>query len=199
MILAVGGMLALPQLKTLFAFIPVIYVLVERHLRKRSWAELGFRFTTLWQDLRATWILFVVTGFLIQPLTALLASLLFPQFLEHVLSRLPFPQDINWLVLLPLLAISLLAEEITFRSLFQGRLTPATGKIVAILLVSFLFGLSHFSPGAFLVVALDIASIFIDSILYGILYARRNNLILVWAAHLIGDIFGMVFLLNFAR
>jgi membrane protease YdiL (CAAX protease family) len=196
MILAVGGMLFLPQLKTVFAFIPVIYVLVERHLRKRSWIDLGFRFSTLWQDFRATWILFVLTGFLIQPLTALLASYLFPQYLEHVLSRLPFQQDINWLVLIPLLAISLLAEEITFRSLFQGRLSPFFGQTAAILLVSFLFGLSHYSPGVFLVVALDIASIFFDSILYGILYARRNNLILVWAAHLAGDILGMIFLLN---
>ncbi len=102
-------------------------------------------------------------------------------------------------MLLPLLAISLLAEEITFRNLFQGRLAPIIGNTVAILLVSFLFGLSHYSPGAFLVVALDIASIFVDSILYGILYARRNNLIIVWAAHLIGDIFGMIFLLNYAR
>ena len=45
-------------------------------------------------------------------------------------------------------------------------------------------------------VAIDIFGIFIDSILYGILYARRGNLVVVWAAHLLGDILGLIFLYN---
>ena len=112
-----------------------------------------------------------------------------------MISRLPFPQDINWFILVPMLAFSLLAEELTFRSLIQGRLTPFIGKTYAILLASLLFGIAHFSPGAFLIVFLDVASIFIDSILYGIIYARSHNLIVTWCAHLLGDILGMLFLI----
>jgi membrane protease YdiL (CAAX protease family) len=47
-----------------------------------------------------------------------------------------------------------------------------------------------------MIVTIDIATIFIDSILYGIIYARSNNLIVTWAAHFLGDILGMIFLLN---
>jgi membrane protease YdiL (CAAX protease family) len=195
-LITISGMLFIPQAKILFALLPVAYLLIERRLRRRTWADLGFKFSTFWQDLRGNWIWFVLAGIVVQPLTALLAKAFAPGYLEHVVSRLPFPQDINWLTLIPLLAISLIAEEMTFRSLIQGRLTPFIGKAGAILLASFLFGIAHFSPGAFMIVTIDIATIFIDSILYGIIYARSNNLIVTWAAHFLGDILGMIFLLN---
>jgi membrane protease YdiL (CAAX protease family) len=195
-VIAIGGMLLIPQAKLIFALIPVAYLLIERRLRKRTWADLGFKFSTFFQDLRANWVWFALAGFVIQPLTVLLARAFAPAYLEHVLSRLPFPQDIHWLTLIPLLAFSLIAEELTFRALIQGRLTPFIGKAGAIVLTSFLFGIAHYSPGAFTIVALDIATIFVDSVLYGLIYSRGNNLIVVWAAHLLGDILGMVFLLS---
>jgi hypothetical protein len=40
------------------------------------------------------------------------------------------------------------------------------------------------------------ATLFIDSILYDVIYARSNNLIVTWAAHLLRDILGMIFLVN---
>jgi len=61
---------------------------------------------------------------------------------------MPFPQDINWLVLIPAPAVSLLIEEMTFRVLIQDRLGPFSGSAGAILIVSILFAVAHFSPGA---------------------------------------------------
>ena len=195
-LVAIAGMLFVPQAKILFGLIPVAYLLIERSLRKRSWAELGFKFSTFWQNLRANWVWFVLAGIIVQPLTALLAKAFAPAYLEHVLSRLPFPQNINWFTLIPLLAVSLIIEEMTFRSLIQGRLTPYIGNAGAILLASLLFAVAHFSQGAFAIVAIDLITLFIDSILYGIIYAWGNNLMVVWAAHLLGDVLGMLFLLS---
>ncbi len=193
---AMCGMLLLPRLKTVFALLPPAYLLIERRARKRPWADLGFRFSTFWEDLRANWFWFLLVGVIMQPLVAMLAKAFIPAYLEHVISRLPFPQDINWFVLIPMLAFSLIAEELTFRTLIQGRLTPYFGKTGAVLLASLLFGIAHFSPGAFLIVCLDIAGIFIDSILYGIIFARSSNLVLTWLAHMLGDILGMLFLIS---
>jgi membrane protease YdiL (CAAX protease family) len=195
-LIAIAGMVFVPQVKTLFALIPVAYLLIERSLRKRTWTELGFKFSTFWQDLRANWIWFVLAGIIVQPLTGLLARAFAPAYLEHVLSRMPFPQDINWFTLIPLLAVSLIIEEMTFRSLIQGRLTPFIGNGGAIILASLLFAIAHFSRGAFAIVAIDLITVFIDSILYGIIYARGNDLIVVWVAHLLGDVLGMLFLLS---
>jgi membrane protease YdiL (CAAX protease family) len=188
------GMWFVPAAKTLFALIPVAYLLIERRLRTRTWSDLGFSIRTFWADLRANWLLFALTGFLIQPLTALWAKAHFPEFLAHVQSRLPFESGIGWGVLLPLLAVSLLGEEMTYRTLIQGRLTPFIGIPVAVGVASILFGLAHFAPGPGLVVLTDIGLIIVDSILYGVMFARRNNLWVVWLAHLLGDIGGLLVL-----
>ena len=195
-LIAIGGMVFIPQAKLLFALIPVAYLLIDRRLRNRTWAEVGFKFSSFWQDLRANWVWFVLAGIIVQPLTALLTRTFAPAYLEHVISRLPFPQDINWLTLIPLLAVSLIAEEMTFRSLIQGRLTLFIGNTGAILIASIIFAIAHFSPGAFLIVATDLITIFVDSILYGIIYARGNNLVLVWVAHFLGDVLGMIFIMS---
>jgi uncharacterized protein len=188
------GMWFVPTARTLFALIPVAYLLIERRLRKRTWNDLGFSIRTFGADLRANWLLFALTGFLIQPATALWAKAYFPEYLAHVQARLPFDGGIGWGVLLPLLAVSLLGEEMTYRSLLQGRLAPFIGIPLAVGVASLLFGLAHFASGPVLIVAVDIGLIVIDSILYGIIFARRNNLWVVWLAHLLGDIFGLLVL-----
>lgn len=188
------GMWFLPAAKTLFALIPVAYLLIERRLRKRTWADLGFSIRTFWADLRANWILFALVGFVIQPVTALWAKAYFPEFLAHVQARLPFESGIGWGVLLPLLAISLIGEEMTYRTLIQGRLAPFIGIPAAVGVGSVLFGLAHFAPSAGIVVAVDVGLIMVDSILYGVMFARRNNLWVVWLAHFIGDVLGLLVL-----
>ena len=188
------GMLLIPAAKTLFALLPVAYLLVERRLRCHTWEELGFNARTFWADLRANWFLFVLLGFIIQPLVVMWASAYFPAFLAHIQARLPFESGISWGVLLPLLAVSLLGEEMTYRTLIQGRLVPFIGIPAAIGTTSLLFGLAHFAPDPGMVVLLDVGLIVVDSILYGIMFARRNNIWVVWFAHLLGDIFGLVVL-----
>lgn len=188
------GMLLVPTAKTLFALLPVVYLLIERRLRQRTWGELGFNARTFWSDLRANWVLFVLLGFVIQPATALWARAFFPAYLEHVQARLPFESGLSWGVLLPLLAFSLIGEEMTYRTLIQGRLAAFIGIPAAVGVASLLFGLAHFAPGPGLIVLTDIGLIIVDSILYGLIFARRNNLWVVWLAHLLGDILGLIVL-----
>lgn len=190
------GMWFVPTGKTLFALIPIAYLLIERHLRNRTWTELGFTIRTFWADLRANWILFVLVGLVMQPVTALWAKAYFPEYLAHVQARLPFDSGMSWGVLLPLLAVSLLGEEMTYRTLLQGRLAPFIGVPAAVGVGSVLFGLAHFASGPALIVTMDVGLIIVDSILYGAMFARRNNLWVVWLAHFIGDILGLIVLMS---
>lgn len=96
------------------------------------------------------------------------------------------------------LAIALMGEELTHRTLIQGRLTPWIGAPAAIVVASLVFGISHYSPGPFAILALDISSIVFDSILYGIMYARSTNVIITWAAHLLGDLLGLLLIISLA-
>jgi uncharacterized protein len=110
----------------------------------------------------------------------------------HVQARLPFESGIGWLTLLPLLAISLVGEEMTYRTLIQGRLAPFIGIPAAVGVASILFGLAHIAPGPGLVVLMDVGLIVVASILYGTMFARRSNLWVVWLAHLLGDVTGLI-------
>ncbi len=186
------GIWFLPSFKTVFALIPLVYLLIERRLRKRNWAELGFKFRTFWTDLRNNWGWFVLVGLVSQPLAALLAKFYYPAYLEHVSARLPFSDGMGWIVILPMLAISLVLEELTYRTLIQGRLTPYIGAPLAIVIASVLFGFAHFSPGLFWIVFLDIGLIVVDSLLFGIIFKRSGNLVVTWLAHLIGDVLGLL-------
>lgn len=186
------GMLFFPSAKTLFGLIPVAYLLLERRLRQRSWRDLGFAIDTFWSDLKANWVLFLLLGVVIQPAIVIWAKTGFPAYLAHVQARLPFEEGIGWGILLPLLAFSLLGEEMTYRALLQGRLSKFIGASAAIGVTSMLFGLAHFSSGPLLVVLMDIGLIMFDSVLYGLMFARRKNLWPVWLAHLLGDISGLL-------
>ena len=196
-IVSLGGILLLPQLKLIFVLLPIAYLLIERRIRNRTWADLGFKFNTFWADLRANWFWFVLVGVVSQPAWFLIERSVAPEIVDHIIERLPFPPTAGGLIVYAIpLAIVLIGEELTHRTLIQGRLTPFIGATAAIAVASLVFGISHYSPGPFAIVALDISSIVFDSVLFGIIYARSNNLIVSWAAHLLGDILGLVFLIS---
>jgi membrane protease YdiL (CAAX protease family) len=195
--ISLGGILLLPQLKLIFSLLPIAYLLIERRIRHRTWTDLGFKFNTFWADSRANWFWFVLVGIISQPVWFLLERASALEIVDHIVERLPFPPTAGGLLVYALpLAIVLLGEELTHRTLIQGRLTPFIGIPAAIGVASLVFGLSHFSPGPFTIVALDISSIVFDSILFGVIYARSNNLIVAWAAHLLGDVLGLLFLIS---
>jgi len=194
---SLGGILLLPQFKLIFSLLPIAYLLIERRIRNRTWADLGFKFDTFWADLRANWFWFVLVGIISQPIWFLIERTIDPEILDHIIERLPFPATAGGLLVYVIpLAFALIGEELTHRTLIQGRLTPFIGAPAAIVVTSLVFGISHYSPGAFAVVAIDIGSIVIDSVLFGVIYARSNNLIVTWAAHLLGDILGLVCLIS---
>ena len=196
--ITVGGILLFPALQMLFVLLSIGYLLVERRLRGRSWVEIGFKFSTFWDDLKKNWWLILLSGLLLQLAVIFWAQNYFPEFLQHVISRLPFGSDMNWATLLPMLAFSLLGEELTYRSLFQGRLTPFLSGGLAILVASLTFGVVHFASGSPLVVAVDIGLIVVDSILYGIIYLRSGNVLVSWLAHFLADVFSLTILFRLA-
>jgi hypothetical protein len=46
-----GGIIFLPQLRLIFSLLPIAYLLIERRMRHRTWADLGFKFNTCLADL----------------------------------------------------------------------------------------------------------------------------------------------------
>jgi membrane protease YdiL (CAAX protease family) len=195
MALSLGTALLFPALKLVSVLFPVVYLLVERPLRRRSWSDIGFRFNGLLAGLvqNLGWILLVSVG--TQVLASLGSYYLFPGYFQHVLARLPFEMKAISISIFIALAISTLGEEIIYRALFQNRMAVFLRPAAAIGITSLVFALMHFAPGPALIVTIDLAFVFVDSLIYGIIFHRSRNVFVAWIAHLLADITGVILLL----
>ena len=89
MALTVIPSLIWPQTKSLLAFLPIVYVLVERQLRHRPWATWASAGAIFGQALAANWHLFLLVAVVSQAITVAVALLFWPALLEHVRARIP--------------------------------------------------------------------------------------------------------------
>ncbi|GIL15580.1 MAG: hypothetical protein BroJett039_07530 [Chloroflexota bacterium] len=195
LIIALTILLALTPLKGIAVFLPVIYFFTEARLRHRAWAELGFKSHEFFQAVRMNWIWILLVGVMIQIAVIVGAQFLYPAFLEHVRSRLPLPNNLQLFVIVATLFVTTFLEEVTFRAFFQERLAWFVGTPTAILAAALLFSAMHIASGAPFVVALDVGLVFLDGILYGIIFARGKNLFAAWLAHFAADVTGILLLL----
>jgi membrane protease YdiL (CAAX protease family) len=187
--------LLFPRLAIVGILIPVAYLIIERPLRQRAWSESGFHLKSLPQDLlhNLGWVLLVSIGF--QALSVFGAYFFLPEYSSHIIARLPFDVHTFDSSVLSILLVATLGEEIIYRALFQKRLSDFLPVPAAILLSSLVFALMHYAPGPALIVFIDLALIVVDSIVYGIIFARSNNVFASWIAHLLADVVGILFLL----
>jgi membrane protease YdiL (CAAX protease family) len=181
-------------LRALFVFVPLAYFFIERRRRGRTWVEVGFNFRAIPRDVAANWLIIFLVSIIIQFLVVWAAKALLPAYIDHVISRLPFTvgQTMNYL---PFLLVATFAEEISYRALFQERLSWYIPTAVAIGIVSVVFGITHWTTGALVIVLIDVLLVIVDGVIYGIIFARTKNVFVSWIAHFLADLFALGFIL----
>lgn len=184
-----------PRWKGLGIAAPVAWLLLERVARRPRASGLGLRGGTFLADVRGQLALVLLVGVVLQVAALVGARALLPEFVAHVVGRLPLDLSARWPALLATVLIATLGEEIVFRAFFQARLAAPFGLPAAIGASSAVFSLVHFTPGAPAVVALDLALIAADSVLYGLVFARSRSVLVAWAAHALADVTGLALLL----
>lgn len=190
--------LLIPDTKNLLAFLPILYILIEKWLRKRSWAGLGFQRANFWQALKANAWLVLLVSVVVQLMVAFIARAFWPALLDHILSRVPLG-NIQLLPLLGLLAVAALGEELVYRSLFQERLSWFVTPPLAIVGVALVFGLMHWAAGDLAIVATDVFLVVLDGVIYGVIFWRGKNIYVAWLAHFLANVVAFSTLLLFYR
>ena len=185
----------MPSLKQILAVPLIIYMIVEGLLRHRTWADFGFNLRSIPSGLFKTlgWILLVVIG--TQALYAIGAKLFLPEVFTHLIARIPLDISAISVSLLITLAIATFLEEVIFRGLFQNRLSMLLNPMVAIVVTSLVFAVAHFSAGPTIVVIFDLVGVFIDSVIFGIIFQRSRNVFVSWSAHYLADIVGIILIM----
>ena len=182
------------EFSLLFASIPTMYLFIERYLRRRTWAEIGFSIRKIPRDVVANWLPILLVSIIIQFLVVWTTKNWMPIFLDHVIARFPLTIDQS-LGYLPMLLIGTLWEEINYRALFQDRLSWFIPAPVAIGIVSVIFGIGHWAQGNSVIVTIDILLVILDSVFYGIIFARSKNVFVSWIAHFLANLFAISFFL----
>src|SRR5665648_385009 len=93
--------------------------------------------------------------------------------------------------LLTMILFGTFAEEIVYRGFFQERISWFIKPSYAIVLVSIVFGMMHYSSGYIPIVVYDIGTIFIVRIIFN----RTKNIFASWIGHILVDLVGIVLLL----
>jgi membrane protease YdiL (CAAX protease family) len=183
-----------PSFKVVSVFLPIAYLLIERRLRERPWTELGFDARGIKSALVANWFLILLAVFVVQIAVALLAKNFWPALLTHLESRIPLFDRTQLAALMGMMIFTTLGEEMAFRSLFQERMSWFIKTPVAILVVSVIFGLMHWSPGDLWVTIVDVGLVVLDSIFFGFIFSRGKNLYVAWLTHFLANVVAVVFL-----
>lgn len=195
MVLYLGIGMIFPGLKQILVIPLILYMIIESWLRHRSWADNGFGIRNIPNGFRRTigWFLLVVFG--TQALFVLGAHFIAPDISAHIIARIPYDVSSLSASLFISLAIATFLEELIFRALFQNRLNASFSPAVAIGLVSLVFAIAHFDTGPARVVFVDLLGVFVDSLLYGLIFHRSKNVFVSWIPHFLADVVGLFFIL----
>jgi membrane protease YdiL (CAAX protease family) len=186
------------DLRAIFTFAPLAYFLIEHYLRRRTWAEAGLSFREMPRAVAVTWPLILLVSVIVQFLVVWAATAWLPGFIDHVIARFPFPigqTADHWGAVVAGTLVGTWIEEVSFRALFQERLSWFMPTPAAIGVVSITFGIGHWTPGDPLIVMVDVLLVIIDSVFYGVIFARSRNVYASWIAHFLANFFAMGFVL----
>lgn len=173
----------------------ILYLFIENKRNKGKTEDIGFIPKNILSDIKKYWWLIlipVVSGIV----SISLSKLVLPEFYLHVLERTkPMLSFDKLFLLIPQLLILAFGEEIAFRGFFQTKLCNITKPIWATIITSLFFTIGHFSAGSISVIIYDLFFIFIDSIIYGVIYQKTKNIYTCTISHFLANVIGISILL----
>lgn len=175
----------------------VIFFFLHKRREGETSSNSGLDIKAIGHDLKQKGIWFwIILPVIMNALSIGIALIFLPDYLEHVVSRTEAFLSWNLLFLLILqLAFFALGEEIAWRAFFQKQLGKMMPIIPAVLLTSLLFSFGHIVFASPFIVLYDIFFVFINSVLYGIVFYRTDNAWISAIAHFLANFSSVVFFL----
>ena len=161
-------------------------------IEKTPDSESGLSFKRFFSDLKKPGVLLLILFLLVlSPVEMLLSKAVFGSaYIDHVLGRVNVPGLDQLPLLLFNQIVSVLGEEIEFRAFFVGKGMKRFSFWPVAVAGAVLFAAAHYTAGAAGIVAWDLAGIFIDAILFAILYRRTGNCLISFIPHFLNNMIG---------
>ena len=161
-------------------------------IEKTPDSESGLSFKRFFSDLKKPGVLLLILFLLVlSPVEMLLSKAVFGSaYIDHVLGRVNVPGLDQLPLLLFSQIVSVLGEEIEFRAFFVGKGMKRFSFWPVAVAGAVLFAAAHYAPGAAGLVAGDLGGIFIDAILFAILYRKTGNCLVSFVPHFLNNMIG---------
>jgi uncharacterized protein len=175
----------------------LVYFFVQRRVRKMPKEESGLCFKCIPKAFKKKSIwLWIALPLAIDVISLVLAKAVAPGFLAHVYERSASVISYNDVpTLIFQVILFALGEEIAYRALFQGTLSRYLSAAPAIVITSAFFALAHLTQGSREIVIYDIVFVFLNSIVYGVIYHRTKNSYVSAISHILSNLFGAILIL----
>ena len=161
-------------------------------IEKTPDSESGLSFKRFFSDLKKPGVLLLILFLLVlSPVEMLLSKAVFGSaYIDHVLGRVNVPGPDQLPLLLFSQIVSVLGEEIEFRAFFVGKGMKRFSFWPVAIAGAVIFAAAHYAAGPAGIVARDLAGIFIDAILFAILYRKTGNCLISFIPHFVSNMLG---------
>ncbi len=161
-------------------------------IEKTPDSESGLSFKRFFSDLKKPGVIPLILFMLVlSPAEMLLSKAVFGcAFIDHVLGRINVPGLDQFPLLLFNQIVSVLGEEIEFRAFFVGKGSKRFSFWPVAVAGAVLFAAAHYSAGPAGIVAWDLGGIFIDAILFAVLYRKTENCLISFIPHFLNNMIG---------
>ena len=161
-------------------------------IEKTPDSESGLSFKRFFSDLKKPGVIpLILFMILLSPAEMLLSKAVFGRaYIDHVLGRINVPGLDQLPLLLFSQTVTVLGEEIEYRAFFVGKGMKRFSFWPAAIVGAVLFAAAHYAAGAAGIVAWDLGGIFIDAILFAILYRKTGNCLISFIPHFVSNMLG---------
>ncbi len=176
-------------------FVGIVFFFIVEAAEKTPDAASGLQFKSFIRDIKKPGIIPLVLLPILTAVTTLVVgdSLFQGEFSTHVLGRTSSMLSFDQAPLLIFqVVIAALGEEIAWRGFFLGKSMKVFPFWLCAIVSSVLFAAGHITIGNFGLVFYDVVTIFIDSIIYAVIFKKTGNCLVSTVSHILCNAAGIV-------
>lgn len=176
-------------------FVGIAFFFIIEAVAKTPNAESGLRFNMIVEDMKKpsviVWMLLPSVSGIV---TLIVGNLVFSgEFVVHVMGRtssiLSFDKTA---LLIGQVIIAAFGEEIAYRGFFLGKGMKIFPFWLCAVVSSLTFAAGHIATGDMGIVVYDIATVFIDSLIFSVIYHKSGNCVISTFSHILGNAISLV-------
>ncbi len=181
-------------------FVGIAFFFITETVAKIQDPESGLRFKTIAADLKKPGVIF----WMLLPSMSGIASLVVGnlifsgEFVTHVLGRTGSILSFDKIALLiGQVIIAAFGEEIAYRGFFFGKASKLFPIWLCAIVSSACFAAGHIAVGNIAVVVYDVVGVFIDSLIFSVIYHKSGNCVISTFSHILGNAISIAAVLIF--